>query len=91
MEAILEFIVEFILEGLIEFSTAQELPRTVRGICLTVITSVMLGFGGFCVYCAVTEASGIAARVMFLLVAVLMLAGCIGFWRKVLRKRKENK
>lgn len=88
MEVILEFIVEVVLEGLIEFGTAQETPKTVRGICLTVITAVMLGFGGFSVYCAVTEASGIAARVMFVLVALLMFAGCIGFWRKVLRKKR---
>lgn len=90
-EFIVEFIGEFIVEGLIEFSTAQEMPKTVRGICLTVITSLMLGFGGFCGYYAVVESTNTAARVMFGLVALLMLAGCIGFWRKVLRKKEERR
>ena len=91
METVLEIIVEFLLDGLIEFGTAQETPKTLRGIFLAVVTSVMLGFGGFCVYCAVTEASNIAGKVLFILIALLMLAGCIGFWRKIFKKRKSQK
>lgn len=89
MDELLGAFLEMVLELFIDFATDSKCPKIFRVICLTLVTAVMLGFGGFCVYCAVTGVSGIAARVIFILVAVLMLAGCIGFWRKVLRKRKK--
>lgn len=90
MEVIVEFIVEVLFEGLIEFGTAQEAPKTLRGICLTVVTASLLGFGGFCGYYAIVAATNIVARVVFGFVALLMLAGCIGFWYKVFKKRKSQ-
>lgn len=89
MEVILEFIGEVIIEGLVELATAPKVPKIVRGICLTVITAAMLGFAGFFVYGAVAETSNTASRVLFLLIALFVLAGGIGFWVKVLRKKKK--
>lgn len=87
---ILVEIVGGVLELFIDFATDSKSPKTLRGICLTLVTAVMLGFGGFCAYFAVTEVTNTASKVMLVLVALLMLAGCIGFWRKVLRKRKKR-
>lgn len=89
MEEIFEFIIEFIFEGLVEFGTDRKTPKIVRGICLMVITAAMLGLAGFLVYCAIAETSQTAFMVMLLLIGLFVLAGCIGFWVKVLRKKKK--
>lgn len=89
MEVILEFIGEVIIEGLVELATDPKIPKIVRGTCLTVITAAMLGFAGFLVYCAIAENFNTASRVMVLMIGLLVLAGCIGLWVKVLRKKKK--
>lgn len=92
-EVLGEILVEIlggVLELFIDFATDSKKPKTLRGIYLTLVTAVMLGFGGFCVYFAVTEVTNTASKVILVLVALLMLAGCIAFWRKVLCKRKKR-
>lgn len=91
MDEILEVIFEFIVEGLIEFSTGLEVPKPIQIACRVLVTGVCMAVSIGCAYIAITGDTNTVGRVILLIVSLAMLIGGIAFLRKVSKECKKQK
>lgn len=89
MELLIEFLVELILEGSMEISEDEKMPKWLRYICLTIVTlffgTVTIGLFILGVY---VGKENIYAGIFFILIAfILLISGIIKFEKKYIEKR----
>ena len=89
MEFLIEFLVELILEGSMEISEDEKMPKWLRYICLTIVTLV---FGvvtiGLFILGIYAGKENIYIGLFFILVAfILLISGIIKFEKKYIEKR----
>ena len=89
MELLIEFLVDLILEGSIEISEDEKMPRWLRYICLTIVTlvfaAVTLGLFILGIYAG---KENIYVGMFFILIAfILLISGIIKFEKKYIEKR----
>jgi len=89
MEFLIEFLVDLILEGSMEISEDERMPKWLRYICLTIVTIV---FGavtiGLFVLGVYVGKENIYAGIFFILIAfILLISGIIKFEKKYIQKR----
>lgn len=89
MEFLIEFLVELILEGSMEISEDEKMPRWLRYICLTIVTVVFGGVTiGLFVLGVYVGKENIYAGIFFILIAfILLISGIIKFEKKYIEKR----
>jgi len=89
MELLVEFFVDLILEGSLEISEDERMPKWLRYICLTI---VILVFGavtiGLFVLGIFVGKENIYAGIFFILIAfILLISGIVKFEKKYIQKR----
>jgi len=89
MELLVEFFVDLILEGSMEISEDEKMPKWLRYICLTI---VILVFGavtiGLFVLGIFVGKENIYAGIFFILIAfILLISGIVKFEKKYIQKR----
>ena len=89
MEFLIEFLVELILEGSMEISEDEKMPKWLRYICLTIVTlvfgAVIVGLFVLGIY---VGKENIYAGIFFILIAfILLILGIFKFERKYIEKR----
>ena len=89
MELLIEFLVELILEGSMEISEDEKMPKWLRYICLTIVTlvfgAVIVGLFVLGIY---VGKENIYAGIFFILIAfILLISGIVKFEKKYIEKR----
>ena len=89
MEFLIEFLVDLILEGSMEISEDEKMPKWLRYICLTIVTlffgAVTIGLFILGVY---VGKENIYAGIFFILIAfILLISGIVKFEKKYIQKR----
>lgn len=89
MEFLIEFLVELILEGSMEISKDEKMPKWLRYLCLTIITLV---FGvvtiGMFILGIVVGKENIYAGLFFIIIGfILLISGIVKFEKKYIEKR----
>ena len=89
MEFLIEFLVDLILEGSLEISEDEKMPKWLRNICLTIITLV---FGavtiGLFILGVYVGKENIYAGILFILIAfILLISGIVKFEKKYIQRR----
>jgi len=89
MELLVEFFVDLILEGSLEISEDERMPKWLRYICLTI---VILVFGavtiGLFILGIFVGKENIYAGIFFILIAfILLISGIVKFEKKYIQKR----
>ena len=89
MEILIEFLVDLILEGSMEISEDERMPKWLRYICLTIVTLV---FGavtiGLFVLGIFAGKENIYLGIFFILIAfILLISGIVKFEKKYIQKR----
>ena len=89
MEFLIEFLVELILEGSIEISEDERMPKLIRYICLTiaisVFSAVIIGLFVLGVYIG---KENIYAGIFCILIAfILLISGVVKFEKKYIQRR----
>lgn len=89
MEFLIEFLVDLILEGSMEISEDEKMPKWLRYICLTIVTIV---FGavtiGLFILGIYVGKENIYAGIFFILIAfILLISGIFKFEKKYIQRR----
>ena len=89
MEFLIEFLAELILEGSMEISEDEKMPKWLRYICLTIVT---LFFGaitiGLFILGVYVGKENIYLGLFFILIAfTLLISGIVKFEKKYIEKR----
>ncbi len=89
MEFLIEFLVDLILEGSMEISEDERMPKWLRYICLTIVTIV---FGvvtiGLFVLGIFAGKENIYAGIFFIIIAfILLISGIVKFEKKYIQRR----
>ena len=89
MEFLIEFLVDLILEGSMEISEDDKMPKWLRYICLTIVTlffcAVTIGMFILGIY---VLKENVYAGLFFILIAfILLISGIIKFEKKYIQKR----
>lgn len=89
MELLIEFLVELILEGSMEISEDEKMPKWLRYICLTIVTIV---FGavtiGLFILGIYAGKENIYIGIFFIIIAfIILISGVIKFEKKYIERR----
>ena len=89
MEFLIEFLVELILEGSIEISEDEKMPKWLRYICLTIVTLVFGGVTiGLFILGVFAGKENIYMGLFFIVIAfILLISGIVKFEKKYIEKR----
>ena len=89
MELLIEFLVDLILEGSIEISEDEKMPKWIRYICLTIVTVVFgLVIIGLFILGIYIGKENIYAGIFFIIIAfILLISAIIKFEKKYIQKR----
>ena len=89
MEFLIEFLVDLILEGSMEISEDERMPKWLRYICLTIVTLVFSAVTiGLFILGVYVGKENIYAGIFFILIAfILLISGIIKFEKKYIEKR----
>lgn len=89
MEFLIEFLVDLILEGSMEISEDERMPKWLRYICLTILTIVfgLVTIGLFILGVYVGK-ENIYAGIFFILIAfILLISGIVKFEKKYIQRK----
>jgi len=89
MEFLIEFLLDLILEGSMEISEDEKMPKWLRYICLTIVTivfsTVTIGLFVLGVY---VGKENIYIGLFFIIIAfILLISGIVKFEKKYIEKR----
>jgi len=89
MEFLIEFLLDLILEGSMEISEDEKMPKWLRNICLTIVTivfsTVTIGLFVLGVY---VGKENIYIGLFFIIIAfILLISGIVKFEKKYIEKR----
>lgn len=89
MEYLIELLVELIIEGSMEISEDEKMPKWLRYLCLTIVTIVFGGVTiGLFVLGVYIGKENIYAGIFFILVAfILLIWGIVKFEKKYIQRR----
>ena len=86
MEIIFEFLVEVVLEGLIELMKSEKVPFFFRFIIYLICSTFLLGISGVLIWCALNEQAKMIALICLVLAIVVFIL-FISMTKEVFNKR----
>ena len=89
MELLIEFLVDLILEGSLEISEDERMPKWLRYICLTIVITVFsIVITGLFVLGVYIGKENIYAGIFCILIAfILLISGVVKFEKKYIQRR----
>ena len=86
LDDILEFLVELILDGMVEAAGDKQVPKPIRIALSVILAVVFLGFFGLLLWIGISNESVL----MVVLSVVLLVAAVIGIYCKVKKLRRKK-
>ena len=89
MELLIEFLVDLILEGSLEISEDEKMPKWIRYICLTIVTLVFgaVTIGLFILGIYVGKENIYVGIFLILIALILLISGILKFGKKYIQRR----